>query len=322
MKSLYKYIHESLLDDEDEIFDRAEEVVVRDMIAKIDKLVLKRSIWGGECTKFIENTLLINHSNVRVDSELLEALLDLHKVKPFDTISVAHTLEILEEELLNGKTIETIRASNVILGHKVNNVSNMVFDLAEQPLGLNKPRFISVALGKGLTMTNVEIYMYGETRIDKALFSNIPVLRNVKFEKVLEVQIYNPQLFEKVIVLDGFNKFFDTKYLYKVTTSADKTISRKGDVKTIVATVNNPIKYTQDNMVGMPYSINSNAKLSDIFDNTSFSDELNRITFANNNVEFEFYRDDAQRLKFPKKNKFGPTDLPNDKGWHLEICKK
>lgn len=325
MKSLYKYIHESLLDDEDEIFDRAEEAVVREQLAKINAIICKNQNWrGGEHVKFVENFLVfIDIYELQVTAELSEALIDLHKVHEFDTICAPYKISILDGALMDGKLIQVIKASHLLLGYRVDKVSNIIFDLSQDPRGYQNPRFVAQSLSKGLTMTNVEIYMGGVWIINKLVFSQIPTLKNVKIEGAQRVNVYGALLFDNMDCLNKFNGFFDPKYKYNITDSTGKTTMRKGDMKTIVATFNNPKKYPQTNMVEPPYSIQPNAKIKDILDPEMFGDSVNLISFANNNVAFTFYRDDSQR-QTPKisKTSSGPIDLPNDKRWKLEIAKK
>lgn len=324
MKSLYKYIHESLLDDEDEIFDRAEEVVVREQLAKINAIICKNQNWrGGEYVKFIENFLtFIDIYELQVTAELSEALIDLHKVREFDTINVPYKISILDDTLMDGKLIHEIKASSLVLGYRVNKVSNIIFDLSQDPRGYQTPKFNSQSLSRGITMTNVEIYMGDGGDMNRLFFSQIPTLKNVKIEGAKRVNVYGALLFDNTDCLNKFNGFFDPKYKYKITDSIGKTTMRKGDMKTIVATFNNPKKYPQTNMVEPPYSISPSAKIKDILDPKMFGDDVNMISFANNNVKFTFYRDDSQRhvAKISRVSS-GPIDLPNDKGWHLEICK-
>ena len=317
MKHLNQCILESLLDDEDDIMSTAYDKTIENLIDNINDAIGARHNWGKiKAVSIIENALCISGevSEFKVDAKMADMILDLHKVKPFDELSVTHNITFENDRLLDGKIIKTIRCERVFLSGQTSVVKNVDFDLENPSLAL-RARF--TCYSRNITLENVNIWMEDGSIRDRMRFDGIPTLKNFKAHNVSRVVIYSPSAFDQVSIQKKMNEFFDPTYKYVIDDVGGKMISRKGDLKTIVATVNNPRKYVPLRIVGNPFSISKSAKLTDIIDLKCFDDELNGISISNNNVEFEF-RKDKTAPAFTTFRAF----LPNDKGWELFVYKR
>jgi hypothetical protein len=319
MRPLYNYIRESLLDDEDEIMDKAKDKVIENLLMDISSYICKTYHWGNiSLVKFIENVLVISSDvhEFRIDNQISDMLIDLHKVRPFDEISAQHVIKFENEDLLDGKTIKTFRCANAFIGGRVSLIKGVNFDL-EQPASNLRPRFSCE--NDSVTLEDVEVWMEEGNIRDRMRFDGIPTLKKFKAHNVSSVHIYSALAFDKASLVKKMNEFFDPTYKYVIDDVGGKMISRKGDFKTIVATVNNPRKYNPDHIIGNPFSVNKNARISDIIDLKCFDDELMKIGIANNNVEIDF----TTTYGLPNSNgSYFKDKLPNDDGWEVWVYKR
>lgn len=318
MKHLSQCINESLLDDEDEIVSKGLDKAIENMIEDINRAIGARNNWGRvKAVSFVENALCISNevSEFKIDAKMADMLLDLHKVRPFDEISARHSITFENDRLLDGKTIKTVRCERVFLTGQTSMVKNVDFDLENPSLAL-RARF--TCYSRNITLENVNIWMEDGSVSDRMRFDSIPTLKNFKAHNVSRVAIYSPSAFDQVSIQKKMNEFFDPTYKYVIDDVGGKMISRKGDLKTIVATVNNPRKYVPSRIVGNPFVISKSAKLADIIDLKCFDNELIGVSIANNNVEFEFRR---EKNSSPGVFTFN-APLPNDKGWELLVYKR
>ena len=311
MRSLYNYIRESILDDEDDIMDKAKDKVIENLLMDISSYICKRQHWGTiSVVRFIEDTLVVSpdvHDFV-IDNQISDMLIDLHKAHPFDEIGALHVIRFENGDLLDGKTIKTVRCANAFIGGRISLIKGVDFVL-EQPAPSIRPRF--VCENDDITLEDVEVWMEEGSIRDRMKFAGIPTLKKFKAHNVSAVHIYSALAFDKASLIKKMNEFFDPTYKYDIDDVGGKTISRKGDFKTIVATTNNPRKYDPDKIVGNPFSVNKNAKISDIIDLKCFDDELTKIGIANNNVEVDFITSWAVPVL---NGGYFKDDLPNDKG--------
>ena len=319
MKCLYNYIRESILDDEDEIMDKAKDKVIENLLMDISSYICKHQHWGTiSVVQFVEDALVVSpdvHEFV-VDNQMSDMLINLHKARPFNEIFAQHVIKFENADLLDGKTIKTIRCANAFIGGRVSLIKGVDFDL-EQPASNIRPRF--VCENDDVTLENVEVWMEEGNIRDRMKFAGIPTLKKFKAHNVSAVHIYSALAFDKASLIKKMNEFFDPTYKYVIDDVGGKMISRKGDFKTIVATTNNPRKYDPDKIIGNPFSVNKNAKISDITDLKCFDDELMKIGIANNNVEIDFTTTWGTPTLY---GSYFKDDLPNDKGWEVWVYKR
>ena len=319
MKCLYNYIRESILDDEDEIMDKAKDKVIDNLLMDISSYICKHQHWGTiSVVQFVEDTLVVSPDvhEFRVDNQISDMLINLHKVRPFDEIGATHVIKFENGDLLDGKTIKTIRCANAFIGGRVSLIKGVDFDL-EQPASNLRPRF--VCENDDVTLEDVEVWMEEGNIRDRMKFAGIPTLKKFKAHNVSSVHIYSALALDKASLIKKMNEFFDPTYKYVIDDVGGKMISRKGDFKTIVATVNNPRKYNPDHIIGNPFSVNKNARISDIIDLKCFDDELIKIGIANNNVEIDF----TTTYGLPNSNgSYFKDKLPNDKDWEVWVYKR
>ena len=318
MRPLCNYIRESILDDEDVIMDKAKDKTIENLLMDISSYICKSYHWGNiSLVKFIGDALVVSHDvhEFRIDNQISSMLINLHKVRPFDEIGAPHVIKFENDDLLDGKTIKTIRCANAFIGGRVSLIKGVNFDL-EQPGSNLRPRF--VCENDDVTLEDVEVWMEEGNIRDRMKFAGIPTLKKFKAHNVSAVHIYSALAFDKASLIKKMNEFFDPTYKY-VIDDGNKMVSRKGDFKTIVATTNNPKKYNPDNIIGNPFSVNKNAKISDIIDLKCFDNELRKIGIANNNVEIDFITSWA----VPNSNgNYFKDDLPNDKDWEVWVYKR
>lgn len=319
MRPLYNYIQESILDDEDEIMDKAKDKVIENLLMDISSYICRRYHWGDiSLVKFIEDALVISSDvgEFRIDNQISDMLIDLYKARPFNEIFAQHVIKFENGDLLDGKTIKTIRSANVFIGGRVSLIKNVNFDLEQQTVVI-RPRF--VCENNNVTLENVEVWMEEGNIRDRMKFAGIPTLKNFKAHNVSAVHIYSALAFDKDLLIKKMNEFFDPTYKYVIDDVGGKMISRKGDFKTIVATTNNPKKYNPDKIVGNPFSVDKKARISNIIDLKCFDDNLMKIGFANNNVEIDLVTTwGAPTLS----GGYFKADLPNDEGWEVWVYKR
>lgn len=319
MKRLYNYIQESLLDDEDDIMDKAKDKGIENLLMDISSYICKRYHWGNiSLVKFVEDTLIISSyvREFRIDNQISDMLIDLHKVRPFDEISSPHVIKFENGDLLDGKTIKTIRSAKVFIGDRVSLIKNVNFDL-EKPTVVIRTRF--VCENDNITLENVEVWMEDGSIRDGMKFAGVPILKNFKAHNVSSIRIYSALVFNKVSLIKKMNEFFDQTYKYVINDVGGKMILRKGDFKTIVATTNNPRKYNPDKILGNPFAVDKNAKISNIIDLKCFDDELRKIKIANNNVAIDFI---TSRAAPTLSGGYFKDNLPNDEGWEVWVYKR
>lgn len=312
MKHLSQCINESLLDDEDEIMAKELDRVVEDYLDRIFAYLYKsKHVKNVDSVKFIEDTLHIKgFAYAKLDYTITDLILELHKARPFDEISVAGGIEFYDDRLLDGKTIKTVRAKSVTFYYQVHNVTGVDFDLSMSSEQL-KTKFVSTSFS--ITFDNVNVYMNGGSIYDRMRFASIPILKKFNATKVWQVSIYSPSLFDHSSERKQIESFFDTDYKYEINIGG-KVSKRKGDLKTIVATVNNPRKYMY-RFEGNPFKIRPTAKIKDLINTDMFDDELKVISFSNNNVIIKFNRKDSD--EYSGTGTYSECNLPNDPDWKL-----
>lgn len=318
MKHINQYIAESLLDDDDDIMNSAKDKVIENLLMDINSYICKTYHWGNiSLVKFIGDALVISHDvhEFRIDNQMSDMIINLHKVRPFDEIGAPHVIKFENADLLDGKTIKTFRCANAFIGGRVSLIKGVNFDL-EQPASNLRPRF--VCENDNVTLEDVELWMEEGNIRDRMKFAGIPTLKKFKAHNVSAVHIYSALAFDKASLIKKMNEFFDPTYKY-VIDDGNKMVSRKGDFKTIVATTNNPKKYNPDNIIGNPFSVDKNARISDIIDLKCFDDNLMKIGFANNNVEITFTTTWGAPTLY---GSYFKDDLPNDKGWEVWVYKR
>ena len=115
-------------------------------------------------------------------------------------------------------------------------------------------------------------------------FLEWPNLKNTYCHGVKSVCIYSPSVFDDDDAKKILNGFIDPTYTYSITDAKKGEVVRKGDLRTLVATVNNPKRYLVDTADDIMFCIRKSAKLKDIIDITKFDKDLEWISISNNGV--------------------------------------
>lgn len=319
MKHLKEYIVESLLDDDDTIMANAHREVFKGYINQLNDIIKAQNHYmGGDHVELVENSLMFKTPFVSINQKMAALIIEFRKVVEFDEIWGDGEIEFNERgDLLDGKVIKTFRCKKVTIKYATR-VSDVDFCLENYSTAMAS-KFV-FEYGNPI-MTNVNIYMDGQNFGDRMRFLEWPSFKNVQTHGVKSLQVYSPSIFDEIEVKKALNNFIDPTYEYSIEDSKKGRITRKGDLRNLVATVNNPKRYLVDTADDIMFSIQKSSKLKDLIDVTKFDKDLEWVSILNNGVGI-YFRRKGSKLNFlsgePHINLF--MNLPNDPEWEMIVA--
>lgn len=345
MKSLY----ESLLDDfEDMESSQDTDNVNNILLPKADEeagvykykygraIKTNMKLSNGESipeTSFIENGILkLGHCKFyNYTPEVHDVLMEAKSIAPYDEIH--HGTELIFDGMkeVTSKVAKTINVYNggVKFGMTTKLVKDLNINVWINGAGeLHSP--FDNAAGDKLEISNCNITCSGSVIDNKKMrLGDIPEIKNCKITGIERITIYGP-----FAIKDRRDKLlsniFDESYKAKYVDASGKEYIRKGDLKTLAATVNNPKKYIfQPSELGeCKFEINPKFKLEDIIDINCFDKDLSHIQISDNNVGIIFFKSKHETIQVSASyfaegvTQYNTAYLPNNKDWRVTVIKR
>ena len=325
MITLYKYLRESVFDDEDVISKSADTDIIDIHLKELDKLFAAK--WGSSplYSRLVNDTLLILDTNYKgIDPKIYDKIKDIKDISGFTTINtkglVAFDIPVIDSSLGDEIICSRMRfCKNVNLIKDV----QLTFDHKMDWYG-----YILQSEGD-VSFQNVE-FKYNIRDIDTSEstlgFCGVPTFKNCYNSKGLKrICIYKRDILKYHWIVKKINDFLlDDKHIttYRDDKITDKYHKRKGDLKTLLTTIKMQKKYIFDSSEsGKSFKIKPNAKLKDIFDVDGFKD-LNQILIedASVGVKIIFYKEELKPNFTKLPNQPNCVKLPND-DWYMAIEK-
>lgn len=344
MKSLKESLKESLLDDFEDIAITQDENNLNDLLKKADDAAKKgrlvtNSDKNHSSNSKIENNILYipNYTAYIYTTDSHEFFMDAKKLKPYDTIQCS----------------KFTNEFSLAVGHEANSKIAKIINIPEGQLKL-LTRYIN-GLEINLDMSYpglITNYNYDPnhkcyfencklncTNRDAAgmRFDNIPEFHDCKITNFRSIYVYNANAIKDEDNKKLFDKIFDKNYTatYVDRKDPNKQYIRKGDLKTLYATVNIPKKYkfveTETN--NKMFKVNEKFNLNDIINISNFDKHLSNIQIRDNNVGIIFYKPEelkdggmyeiyAYYMLDKFSEKYHSEDLPNNPGWKVLVAKR
>ena len=307
-----KRLYESLLDNDDELFDRTGNVVVNDEIndpnsefRKLFRLDYLSSYMQGRPiegtplnydnkTLYVDDDVIRDNLYVKIESRLYDKTLNdfCDGIKSLECkicgLKICTDGKVLDDKLI----CKNISAPNISLMSKnINNVNLNIINSDAKGTNMIRSRrpgrdirpflmfetpfdYINIS---NTTMTN-------NIAVGIALqFTNIPVFKNVKAKGFKRIRIYDPGLFDQADPI--WDKVFDWSHVGETINGPRKI----NNIKKLVATANNRKKYAPAPGNNL-YKLKEGFKLTDLIDISGIKG-LEYINIENNHVTIMFAKD-------------------------------
>lgn len=325
MLTLYKYLRESIFDDEEEILDNTLATTLLNELTP--KLFTSIRISNKEDVCKIENkTLYINAyasragcANFSQDSSLpifkkIKALTEIDCIESNYNISISSYDKKLDPSLL----CKTIKAAGVFI-YYTDSISDINFEL------YNAGGFSSAIKFYGMDSLDLKNVTVNISKMPhkrpSACFDCMPNMSNCKFNGVHILEISSPSLFKDADLKKKLDNFFDSKHeaFYVNPKKGPGNIKRSSKWIKLKATVNDSgLEFVSSDNNKM-FGISPNAKLSDIIDIKAFPD-LEYVVIRDNNISIDFNRNGKESETYHRLS-HNILRLPNDPEWTAELYK-
>lgn len=321
MIDLYKYLRESIFDDEDVISKSADTDIIDMRLKELDELFASK--WGKSplYSRLVNDTLLLLDSKYKgIDPKIYDKIKDIREITGFTNIRTKGLM------LFDAPVIDSALGDEIISTRmKFNKSVNIVKDI--QLTFDNQMDYYGYILQSedDVTFQNVE-FKYNIRDISSFesafFFYGFPTFKNCyNFKGLKQIYIYKHEAFKDQEIIKKLNNFLDDKHVatYRDGKIADKYHKRKGDLKTVATVVKMPKKYIFDSSEnGKSFKIKPNAKLKDLLDVDGFKD-LNCIRIADDSmgVRVDFHKGELTPV-FTEQSYC--AKLPND-DWYMAIVK-
>ena len=322
MIDLYKYLRESIFDDDDVISKSADTDIIDMRLKELDELFAAK--WGSSplYSRIVNDTLLLLDTKYKgIDSKIYDKIKDIKDISGFTTISTKGLITF-DAPVIDSSLGDEIISSRMQFGRNVNIVKDIQLTFGNQ----NDYYGYILQSCDDISFQNVE-FKYNIRVISNFeytfCFHGVPTFKNCyNFNGLKQMYIYKRDMFKHHWIAKKINDLLlDDKHVatYRDNRIADKYHKRKGDLKTLATTVKMQNKYIFDSSEnGKLFKIKPNAKLKDIFDVDGFKD-LNYIRVVDEGA--------GARIDF-RKGEFNPAytkqshcvKLPND-DWYMAIVK-
>lgn len=321
MITLYKYLRESIFDDDDVISKSADTDIIDMRLKELDELFASK--WGKSplYSRIVNDTLLLLDTKYKgIDPKIYDKIKDIKNISEFTTISTKG-LMTFDAPAIDSSLGDEIISSRMQFTKNVNIVKDIQLTFGHQ----NDYYGYILQSYDDIAFQNVE-FKYNIRDISNFeytfCFYGVPTFKNCyNFNGLQQIYIYKRELFKQHWLAKKINDLLDDKHVatYCDGRNSDKYHKRKGDLKTLLTTVKMKNKYIFDSSEnGKLFKIKPNAKLKDIFDVDGFKD-LNYIRISD---ESGGARIDFRRGKFNPAYTSQPccVKMPND-DWYMAIVK-
>lgn len=323
MITLYKYLRESIFDDEDVISKSADTDIIDMRLKEIDELIARNYGNSPLYSRIVNDTLLLLDTKYKgINPKIYDKIKDLRDIAKFTNINTKGMI-VFEVPIIDSALGDEIICTRMQFGKNVNVVKDIQLTFDYQHY--NSYGYI-LQTTEDITFQNVE-FKYNirdiSTHESTFCFHGVPTFKNCSNLKGLkQIYIYNRDLFKHHWFAKKINDLLlDDKHIatYRDGKIADKYHKRKGDLKTLPTTIKMQNKYIFDSSEnGKLFKIKPNAKLKDILDVDGFKDlYLIRITDEGMGVRIDFHRGELTPV-FTEQPFC--VKLPND-DWYMAIVK-
>lgn len=330
MIELYKYLRESIFDDEEDISKDSDNEIIsntllKELTHKIFTSIVRRANIEDIC-KIENKTLYIdayasrggcvnfNHDSLRVFKKIKE-LTEIDCVESNYNISITSDDKPLTPSIL----CKTIKAAGAFI-YYTDSISDINFELQ------NNGRVFSSSIKfygmDSLDLKNVTVNISKHpNKRPSACFDCIPNMSNCKFNGVNILEISSLSLFNDADLKKKLDNFFDSKHeaFYVNPKKGPGNIKRSSKWIKLKATVNNSgLEFVSSDNNKM-FGISPSAKLSDIIDINAFPD-LEYVVIRDNNISVDFNKNGKESETY---HRLSPNilRLPNDPEWTAELYK-
>lgn len=329
MITLYKYLRESIFDDEEEILDNALATTLLKELAnklapKLLTSIVRRANIEDVC-KMEDKTLHIDAyasrsgcANFNHDS--LQAFKKIKELTEIDCIESNCNISITSDDkpLTPSLLCKTIKAASAFI-YYTDSISDINFDLRNEGSFSSAIKFYGM---DSLDLKNVTVNIPKVShKRPQACFDCMPNMSNCKFNGVNILEISSPSLFNDAGLKKKLDNFFDSKHeaFYVNPKKGPGNIKRSSKWIKLKATVNNSgLEFVSSDNNKM-FGISPNAKLSDIIDLKAFPD-LEYVVIRDNNISVDFNKNGKESETY---HRLSPNilRLPNDPEWTAEVYK-
>lgn len=329
MITLYKYLRESIFDDEEEVLNNA---VVNPLIEELSIQLSKKSnrtlrIKGGPALPIELKNGELNidwgdktWSSPDADLEFMVANNTMHLLKTIkkhveiDTINAPqYYVDIRYGRVDPNNFCKNIHALSVWL-YDVSYVNDINF-IINHDKGMGTADVIMMSNGN-LDIKDVNITATPTQRNNRqpVMITNvIPSISNCKFNGIVELTMTDSFIFDWDKTKQILDKFFDDKHVaYYEDIKSRETKPRSSKFSKLKATIKNKKLHFKSSDNGKMFNIAKDAKLSDIIDIKAFPD-LKRINLTSNELIISFLKSTWCD------NYWNEMRLPNDSGWKIRI---
>lgn len=327
MITLYKYLRESIFDDEEEILDNTlATTLLNELTPKL--FTSLRGTKVEDVCKIENKTLYIDAKSTHCgcasfnQQSSIPIFKKIKKLTEIDCIESNYNININYDKKLDPSVLcKTIKATSISVFYTPS-ISDMNFELYNDGGFSSTIKFYGMN-SLDLKNTTVNIPKMPHKR-PATYFEFIPNISNCKFNGVKILNIENPSLFNDAGLKKKLDNFFDSKHeaFYYVNSRKGKgndTTKRSSKWIKLKATVNDSkLEFVSSDNNKM-FNIAPSAKLSDIIDLNAFPD-LEYIIIRDNNISVDFTKNGKESETYHRLS-HNILRLPNDPEWTVEVYK-
>ena len=328
MITLYKYLRESIFDDEDVVSGNADIDIINNNLKELTtKLFTSASLLKIEDLCKIENKTLhidakSNHFGcANFNQQSLRTFKKIKESTEIDCIDSTYNISIIYDKKLDPSILcKTIKSVYMTI-YYTNSISDINFELYDAGGFSSAIAFYGM---NSLDLKNITVNVSKSRTHSELRFECFPNISNCKFNDVKILTIDKPSLFNDETLKKKLNNFFDSNHeaFYYVNSRKGKGLDatkRSSKWDKLKSTINsNNIEFVSSDNNKM-FGISSGAKLSDIIDLKAFPD-LEHIIIRDNNISVNFSKNGKGSETYYRLS-HNILRLPNDPGWAVELLK-
>lgn len=332
MITLYKYLRESIFDDDEDIskdsdIDILNNTLIKELSIQLsktarratrfnDSMALPIELKNGELN--IDRRAMIWHPEAnlefRVENNAIHLLKAIKKQAEIDTINAPQYIVSIRYGKVDPNTFcKNIHTLSIAL-YDVSYVNDINFFINHDQ-GMGNADVIMMSNGN-LDIKNVNIDTVPTQRNNRQpmMITNvIPSISNCKFNGITKLIMRDSFIFDWDKTKQILDKFFDDKHVANFEDiRSHETKLRSSKFAKLKATINNKKLHFVSSDNGKMFNIAKGAKLSDIIDIKAFPD-LRYIMLESDRLVITFSKTTIQADYFNK------VELPNDPGWVITI---
>ena len=325
MITLYKYLRESIFDDEEEILDNTlATTLLNELTPKL--FTSLRGTKVEDVCKIENKTLYIDAKSTHCgcadfsQDSSLPIFKKIKKLTEIDCIESTYNVSIssYDKKLDPSLLCKTIKAASISI-YYTESISDIDFELYNASDFSSSIKFYGM---DSLDLKNVTVNIPKVShKRPSACFDCMPNISNCKFNGVKILEIGSPNLFKDSDLKKKLDNFFDSKHeaFYVNPKKGPGNIKRSSKWIKLKATVNDSgLEFVSSDNNKM-FGISPNAKLSDIIDINAFPD-LEYIIIRDNNISVDFNKNGKESETYYRLS-HNILRLPNDPEWTAELYK-